>query len=246
VARLLLLLALALPAAASTFTLQHDGVPVNGEICRFRAGDATNPFRRWFASQDVACVASGTPIEFPRGMWNVFGRTSDGISSTPLLINGEAGAVSLSIERAATVVALLPEGRKGVIYAPRRGTAFPVEERVLVPANEGLWLLVIEKAKPVALFPIAPIEPGMERRVDARSGGPSAVLGWIQVPDADRAAIANASGILAPGVRVGRANPIHCRRRGCCMARSCVCVMCPRETPSCASKGADGFVIGAL
>jgi len=195
-----ILLAIATPAAAATVTLTRDGAPVAGEVCRFRAGDALNPFKRWFASQDVVCDGA-----IPRGMWNVFGRTADAVSAQPVFVNSN-DVVSLELAPAATVVPLLPQGKSGVIYVPRRGSGFAFDEktqRVSVPANEDLWLFVVDKAKPVALFPVAAIEAGKELRVDARGDGPPAVVGWLQIPDEDRPAIENASGIVAPAVRAG-------------------------------------------
>lgn len=197
---LLLLLALATPAAAATVTLTRDGAPVSGEVCRFRAGDAVNPFKRWFASQDVVC---GGVI--PRGSWNVFGRTADAVSAVSVLVGGD-DVVSLELAPAATVVPVLPQGRGGLIYVPRRKSGFAFDgktARVSVPANEELWLFVVDKAKPVALFPVPAIEAGKERSVDARGDGPPSVVGWLQIPEEDRAAIVNVSGLVAPGVRAG-------------------------------------------
>jgi len=193
------LLLLATPAAAATVTLTRDGAPVSGEVCRFRAADALNPFKRWFASKDVVCCGA-----IPKGTWNVFGRTADAVSPV-VLVSGD-DKVSLELAPAATVVPLLPPGKSGLIYVPRRGSGFAFDDktvRVSVPANEELWVFVVDKGKPVALFPVARIEAGQELRVDARGDGPPAVVGWLQIPDDDRAAIVNVSGIVAPGVRAG-------------------------------------------
>ena len=184
--------------------LQRDGAPIaQGEICRFPAREKVNPFERWLASTEVTCSASTSQLELPRGMWNVFARSRNAISTDPLLLEGPAApqGLSISLDPAATVVPLLPPAHRGVIYVPRRGVAFPVEERTTVPAEEELWLFVLEKAKLVAVVPVAPLAAGTERSVDARSGGPSAVIGWIQVPDTDRTIIASTSGLLSPGVR---------------------------------------------
>ena len=192
----LLLLATAWPVAAAQ----------PGEICRFRALDPENPFRRWLASQQVTCVAAGTPLEFEKGLWNVFARAEGAISAAPLLIDGEAAipAISPELGPGATVAPLLPQGHGGVIYAPRRGSAFPVDgARVTVPADEPLWLFVLEKSAPVAVLSIPPLAPRTERQVDGRSGGPGSIVGWLQVPDADRAALAKASGVSTPAVRSG-------------------------------------------
>jgi hypothetical protein len=177
-----------------------------GEICRFRALDAENPFRRWLASQEVTCVAAGAPIAFPPGLWNVFARAEGAVSAASLLIAGDGGPVPVAPELGpgAAVTPLLPEGHSGVVYVPRRGSAVPVDKaRVTVPADEPLWLFVLEKSNPVAVIPIAPLPPGTERSVDARSGGPASIVGWLQVPEPDRTALARASGVSAPAVRAG-------------------------------------------
>ncbi|HEV7921188.1 MAG TPA: hypothetical protein VGR02_10420 [Thermoanaerobaculia bacterium] len=176
------------------------------EVCRFRALGAENPFQRWLASQEVTCVPAGTPVEFPPGLWNVFARGEGVISSSPLLVDGAAPEFSPpTLGPGATVIALLPAGLTGVLYAPRRGSAFPVDAaRVTVPADEPLWLFVLDaKPAPVAVISVAPLAPGTERQVDARSGGPAAVVGWLQVPEADRTAISKASGLTSPAVHAG-------------------------------------------
>lgn len=210
-AAVLLLLLLALPVAvnaATTVTLERDGMKIEqGEVCRFAAADRENPFQRWLSSQDVTCTAAGSAIAFPPGMWNVFARAGrDALSTDPHLIDGGVAPdfLSLTLAPAATVIPLLPPGYTGVIYATRRGNAFPVPEqteRVTVPAAEELWLFVLQKAVPVAVVPIPAIEAGAERRVDARNGGPSSIIGWLQVPEMDRAALRDARNVSLPHVR---------------------------------------------
>lgn len=191
------------------FLLLATGWPVAaGEICRFRALDPENPFRRWLASQEVTCADAGASLAFPPGSWNVFARAENAVSAAPLLIDGDAAPPDLAPELvpAATVAPLLPEGHPGVLYAPRRGSAFPVDgARVTVPADEPLWLFVLDASSPVpvALFPLAPLAPGTERSVDARGSGPASVVGWLQVPEPDRRALASASGVSAPAIRAG-------------------------------------------
>lgn len=198
-----LLLLAALPGAGAE--------PAGGEICRFAALDAENPFRRWLASQEVTCIPAGTLADFPPGLWNVFARADGAVSATPLLIDGNHAPTSLNppLVPAATVATTLPEKHTGVIYVPRRGSAFPIstssgaDARVTVPADESLWLIVVDNTTPVAVISIAPLPPNTERSVDARNGGPSSVLGWLQVPEPDRTALLKASGLIAPLVRAG-------------------------------------------
>lgn len=173
------------------------------EICRFRALDAENPFRRWLGSQEVTC---GADLDLPKGLWNVFVRGDGGISVTPLLIDGDAAPARIDppLVPAATVIPTLPPEHTGVLYAPRRGSAFPVDgARVLVPADEPLWLFVLERSVPVAVVPIAPIAKGAERPIDARDGGPPAVIGWLRMPEPDRDALREATGVISPTVRAG-------------------------------------------
>jgi hypothetical protein len=218
--RVAVLLCLALSADADTagtvVALQREGSTVeNGEVCRFPAGDRENPLQRWLTSQAVTCVATGSRVAFPRGLWNVFGRVEGiALSTVPLLIDGDAApeTLSLSVDPAASVVPLLPAGHSGVIYAPLRGSAFPFAERtprVTVPAGEELWLFVLEKSTPISIVPIAALDPGSERTVDARSGGQSSVLAWLQVPEADRAALRNARGVSPPHVRASSGGPFQ-------------------------------------
>jgi len=203
VRRTLLLAFFFLAANAHAITLLRNGEPVKGEICRFRAGDRENPFRRWLASGDVICDAGDA---FPKGLWNVFARSDGALSTAPLLVEGSLPE-TLTLDAAATVIAQLPPNSRGVLYAPRLGSAFPAADKVLVPANETLWLFVIEKKSTIAVVPIAPIEAGHEAKIDARAGGPPAVIGWVRFPDHDESVIRNARSVLAPSVfaRVDRA-----------------------------------------
>lgn len=203
--RLLLLLLLAPAAFGTVIVVERDGAPVaQAEVCRFAAGDRENPFRRWFAWKDVTCMAAGAEVELPRGLWNVFARAGGNALSAPVLVDGAATPprLTLTLGAAATVVPLLPEKRRGVIYVPRRGSAFAVDaERVLVPADEELWLFVLEKSVPVAVFSVAPLKAGTEQTVDGRTDGPAAVIGWMQIAQDERVALSETTGIVSPGVR---------------------------------------------
>ncbi|HEX2059511.1 MAG TPA: hypothetical protein VHK90_02115, partial [Thermoanaerobaculia bacterium] len=198
--RLMVLLLLLLAGEAG------GALPEGSEVCRFRALDGENPFQRWLASQDVTCVAAGAQLAFPSGLWNVFVRRAGTISTTPILVDGDAWIPPIDppLVTGATVTPLLPDGKAGVIYVPRRGSAYPVAgARVIVPADEPLWLFVVEKSLPVAVFPIAPLAAGSEREVDARGGAAPSIIGWLQVPQAERDALATASGVSAPVIRAG-------------------------------------------
>ena len=63
--RLAILLFFALPAFATVVTLERDGEPVAGEVCRFAAGGRENPFERWLRSSEVTCVAAGSAMDVP-------------------------------------------------------------------------------------------------------------------------------------------------------------------------------------
>lgn len=199
--------------AATAVTLEGNGVRAeNGEICRFRAGHRENPIQRWLSSQQVTCAAAASPVAFPPGNWNVFARAGRAAISSTMLVEGTAppATLSLTLRPAASVMPLLPAGHAGLIYAPRLGSAFPVDtasSRVLVPAGEELWLFVLEKSKPVAVVPVAALEAGAERVLDARHGGAPAVIAWLHVPESDRAALANARGVLPPHVTINSGGP---------------------------------------
>src|SRR5258708_32751812 len=88
--RLLLASALgfaALSAAAGTRVVipDDDG---HTQICRFAAGTGDDPFQRWLSSQEVACVASDSVMDFPTGHWNVFAQRQGAMSAGPILVNG--------------------------------------------------------------------------------------------------------------------------------------------------------------
>jgi hypothetical protein len=176
----------------------------NAEVCRFRAGDGDDPFRRWLTSQEVVCVASHTTGELPAGLWNVFTRTAEGVSLPTL---GEGWTVPLTpVVPSATLVLRLPDQHRGVVYVPQRASAYPVDptQRVMVPAGESLWVMVLDKGNAVASIVAVPaLDAGSERAVDARTGAlPPSILGWLQVAEAERIAVQRATGIASPTVRV--------------------------------------------
>lgn len=181
------------------------GTTDGAEICRFQARDREKPIERWLSAQAVACSASDAVLTFPPGLWNVFARARGAVSVEPILVDGAAAPASLAISLvpAATIVLQLPQGASGVLYAPKHVVAFPAAERTTVPAGEEFWLIVIAKGVPVAVVPIAALEPGIERIVDARSvSNAPAVLGWIHVSDVDRAAIKTARGVQLPHIAI--------------------------------------------
>jgi hypothetical protein len=178
------------------------------EVCRFQAGDREKPIERWLTAlraQTVICSASDAALTFPSGLWNVFARARGAVSVDPILIDGAAAPANLAIALvpAATVVLQLPPGATGVLYAPKYVIAFPAAERTTVPAGEELWLIVVSKSVPVAVVPIAALEPGIERVVDARSiSDAPAALGWIHVSHVDRAAVKTARGVQLPRIGI--------------------------------------------
>lgn len=186
-------------AAETRVTLT--GVEGSAEVCRFRAGDREKPIERWLSAQSVTCVASDAPLTFPPGLWNVFARARGAVSIDPIVVDGAAAPANLDIALvpAATVVVQLPPDTTGVVYAPKRVVAFPTSERTTVPAGEELWLILLAKGAPVAVVPIA----GGAERVDAHSADNApAVLGWMQVSEADRAALKTARGVQQPHIAI--------------------------------------------
>jgi hypothetical protein len=74
-------------------------------------------------------------------------------------------------------------------------------QRVTVPAGVAFWAIVLEKSQPVSITSIPALEAGKEQNVDIQGGaGGPFVLGWLQVPEADRAAMSKAQSITAPVV----------------------------------------------
>ena len=185
------------------------GATEGAEVCRFQARDREKPIERWLSAQTVTCVASDAAMNFPSGLWNVFARAKGTVSVEPILVDSKNAPASIGIALvpAATIVLQLPPETSGVLYAPKHAVAFPAAERTTIPAAEELWLLIIAKGAPVAVVPIAALEPGIERAVDARAvSNTPAVLGWIHVSEVDRAALKAARGVQLPhiGLTVAR------------------------------------------
>lgn len=207
----LLFMALLVPGTASaaartTVTLQGDDG--HGELCRFAAGAGGDPFQRWLSSQAVTCVASGSSIEFPAGRWNVFARSDGVVSTDPIVVDGASAPQSLNISLvpAARLAIQLAAGQTGVLYAPKHAIAFPAADTTPVPAGEEVWLFVLVKSAPVDVVVIPPTEAGTERIVDTRNPGLArSVLGWLQLPDADRAALKTAHNVSLPHLRIASA-----------------------------------------
>lgn len=180
------------------------------EICRFRAGDGVDPFRRWLGSQELTCVAAGAAVEVPAGLWNLFARSGEGLSA-PVIVEGatKVDAASFHSAAAGTLAVQLPEGHGGVVYVPRRAVAYPVSAHTTVPAGEELWLLVLKSRAVASIVTIPALEAGTGRAVDARTGAlPPSVLGWLRVAEEDREAVRSAgSGVSSPQVRLTAGGP---------------------------------------
>ena len=201
----LVVLAFSAATAAAETRVALTGTTEGAEVCRFQARDREKPIERWLSAQAVTCVASDAALTFPPGFWNVFARSRAAVSVDPILVDSAAAPANLAfaLVPAATLVLQLPPGATGVLYSPKRVIAFPAAERTTVPVGEELWLIVISKGLPVAVVPIAAIEAGVERVVDARSiSDAPAVLGWMRVSDVDRAAIKTARGIQLPRIEI--------------------------------------------
>jgi hypothetical protein len=201
----LVVLVLSSAAAAADTRVTVTGAAEGAEVCRFQARDREKPIERWLSAQAVTCVASDAALTFPAGLWNVFARTRGAVSVDPVLVDGAAAPANLAFDLvpAATLVLQLPPGASGVVYSPKHAIAFPAMERATVPVGEELWLIVIAKSVPIAVVPIAALEAGVDRVVDARSiSDTPAVLGWIRVSDVDRAAIKTARGVQLPRIAI--------------------------------------------
>ena len=199
----MLLLAAANVAADTRVTTT--GTTEAVEICRFQARDREKPVERWFGTQDVTCTAADAALAFKPGLWNVFARAKGAVSVDPILVDARATPSNLGVALvpAGTLVLQLPPGTSGVVYAPKHVIAYPAAERTTVPAGEELWLIVLSKSVPVSVVPVAALEPGVERVVDARApGNAPAVLGWLQVSERDREAVRNARGVQRPRIGI--------------------------------------------
>ena len=191
------------PAVAATHVTLI-GEPAGAELCRFPAGDAANPFGRWFRSQDVTCTAA-TDVTFPPGLWNVFARSGTGISIQPMLIDAatKPESIALSLTPAAALRAQLPSGTSAVVYAPHRAIAYPLADRTAVPSGEELWLFIVSKSSLAAVLQIPAIPAGAERTVDARDARAEGIIaGWLHVSEEDRTALKSAHGVRPPQIVV--------------------------------------------
>jgi hypothetical protein len=181
------------------------GATEGAEVCRFQARDREKPIERWLSAQDGTCFAADAALAFKPGLWNVFARARGAVSVDPILIDGATAPANLDIALvpAGTLVLQLPPGTRGVLYAPKHVVAYPATERTNVPAGEELWLIVLSKSVPIAVVPIAALEPGVERVIDARApDNAPAVLGWIHVSEVDRAAVKTARGVQLPHIGI--------------------------------------------
>jgi hypothetical protein len=195
-------------SASAQTTVALQGGNGRDEVCRFRADDGEDPFRRWLASQDVTCTPAASGVRFPPGLWNVFARSNAAVSRDPLLVDGDSAPATLtmSVAPGATLALQLPPGLTAVVYAPKHAIAFPAADRMLVPADEELWLFVLAKSALAAVVVISPIPAGSERQVDTRDLQPTpAVVGWVHIPDSDRAALKTARGVSLPHIRIASA-----------------------------------------
>lgn len=201
----LVVVVLSASTAAAGTRVTLTGTTEGAEVCRFAAGDREKPAERWLRAQAVTCAAPDAALTFPPGLWNVFARAKGMLSVDPILVDGAAAPADLavSLAPAASVVLQLPPGASGVWYAPKHAVAYPAAERTVLPAGEELWLILSVKGVPDRVLPIAALEPGIERVVDARdvSDAP-AVLGWVHVSEADRAAVKTARGVELPHVGI--------------------------------------------
>jgi hypothetical protein len=192
-------------AVAADTRVTLTGATEGAEVCRFQARDREKPIERWLNGQAVTCVASDATLTFPPGLWNVFARAKGMVSVDPMLVDGAKAPANLDLflVPAATVVVQLPPEAPGVLYAPKHAIAYPATERTTVPSGEELWLIVFVKSVPVAVVPIASLEAGVERVVDARTvNDAKSVLVWIHVSEADRAAIKTARGVQLPRIGI--------------------------------------------
>jgi hypothetical protein len=193
----------ALLLAASARATVIDVAAPDAQVCRFpAAAAATDPVRRWFAPGTLTCSAASA-MTFPEGRWNVFARTNTAVSLEPLLVDSRLPPESLHLDLAggAVLTTQLPPGASGVVYFPHHAAAVPGEARTVVPAGEELWLFVVVKGTPVAVFTIAPVPAGVERAVDARAlPAVRSLLGWVSVPDADQRVLQKRE-VSSPAIR---------------------------------------------
>lgn len=181
----------------------------DAQVCRFPAGSADDPVKRWLSGGAVTCTAR-SDVTFPEGRWNVFVRTKSRVSVQPVVVDSKAPPASLQFEAVdgATLTAQLPAATTGVVYFPMHASAVPLDGRTVVPANEELWLIVIARGSPITAIPIAPIPSGSERTIDARTPPATrTLLARVHVPDADKRLLQKRD-VNSPAVRLKDASAI--------------------------------------
>ncbi len=197
-------------AVAAGTNVRVEGDAPSGEVCRFPA-NGNDPFSRWLTSGGGTCVPSGSDVTFPPGRWNVFGRANGLVSADPLLVDAKDAPDSLTLPLlpAATLTVQLPADEMAVVYVPKRVVAFPAAGRTVVPAGQELWIFVLPKnapaakSGPLAVFVVSPLDAGSDRVVDTRDVQQTpAVVAWLQLAEADRAAMKRARGVELPRVRL--------------------------------------------
>jgi hypothetical protein len=201
----LVVLAIAAANVAADTRVATTGTTDAVDVCRFQARDREKPIERWLSAQEVTCVAADAALAFKPGLWNVFARSKGAVSVDPILVDGNSApaGLGLALVPAGTLVLQLPPGMNGFVYAPKHVIAYPAAERTTVPAGEELWLIILSKSVPIAVVPIAPLAPGIERVVDVRvPDNAPAVLGWIRVSEVDREAMRNARGVQRPRIGI--------------------------------------------
>lgn len=187
-------------AAANELAVEVVGDHADAEICRFAAGSGTTPFDRWLKSQELVCQKDRT-LSLPAGRWNLFARAAGFVSPSVLVDTSiQPRKIQLDPVPAATVDVHPGPGLSAVLYSTRHVTAVPAAPDTRVPAGEETWLLTLRNGKVAGITTIAALEAGARREVDAVTGNTPALLGWIELRDADRRALLSAHGVNAPKV----------------------------------------------
>src|SRR5262249_61698970 len=101
--RVLLLLAMAVPAFAERFNVTFERQPVSrAQVCASRAGDPGTPITRFFTGTATVCYSADSDVQLPPGRWTVFARRSTELISDSVVLatSGESKTYDLVLGRA--------------------------------------------------------------------------------------------------------------------------------------------------
>jgi hypothetical protein len=187
-----------------------------GEVCFYRARGAQNPFTLFFSYDAVRCLPADQVLDFPPGLFHLFGRYRNTYVSEhrdSFVYDGapapERGYQALDIplreaavvDFSAVIAHLQPGERIGVWLAPTpttAGTFFPLvdgESAVVVPAETAVVPLLVVDQVPAAVGLPLYLAAGERSQVTDFQRTARVVVAWVRV---ERQQVQDAAVRLSP------------------------------------------------